>query len=81
METWYKAAYGKIEEVNVIRATDKQVVLEGGRRAIKETDYCWYAPTRDEARSMMVEQYRKECEWNKKRYELTLERLEQAKNA
>jgi len=49
-----------------------------GRRANKESDWLWYAETRDKAKSLMVSQYRSEVERARKNLEGLEKRLKNA---
>ena len=65
MEIWYHACGRRIEEVEVVKSTDKTVTLnEKGykgrhriRRITSEGDY--YARTREDAKAMLVDYYQK----------------------
>ena len=59
METWYRASWNKIEEVEVVKSTAKTITLKNGwkRHISSEGDY--YAKTREEAKAMLVDYYQK----------------------
>lgn len=71
METWYRASYCKIEEVNVVKETAEYIFLEHGTRTKKESDWQWFSKDREEAKRMMIERYKKEL----------VNKIEGAKNA
>ena len=57
MEIWYNTAYGRIEEVEVIKSTAKTVTSKNGRKRYKSSDGDYYARTREEAKAMLVAHY------------------------
>ena len=59
MEIWYNATYGRIEPVRVIKSTSFMVKLEHGRNVYKISDGDFYAPTREEAKALLVDHYQK----------------------
>lgn len=62
MEVWYQSKFGKIQEVTVVRSTEKFVVLPNGRREAIDTDWCWYRRDREQAKAAMVAAYQAEVE-------------------
>jgi hypothetical protein len=59
---WYRANNNKIEEITVVRVTDKMITyVAHGRewRASKESLYDKYFPSRDEAKAFLIEHWSK----------------------
>lgn len=81
MAMWYKAQFGKIHGVEVVRETDKFVVLADGSRESKDSDWHWCRPTREEAKAAMVRQYEHDRDGTKASLEAAERRLAAAREA
>ena len=75
---WFKAQFEKIEAVDIIKETEKQVTLPNGRRVNKVSDWVWCSETRDKAKALMVAQYRFEAEQAKSNFDILENRLKNA---
>lgn len=78
---WYEAFLGGIKPIKVERTTEKHIFLPNGSRRAIDSGVCWYRPTVEEAKGMMVNQYRKNVEMAKRRLVGYLARLEAAERA
>lgn len=81
METWYRAAFGKIGEVEILRSTHNFVVFPNGRKEAIDSEWQWYRRDRDQAKAAMVEQYEKNVRSIQCRLWAAEDTLAQAKNA
>lgn len=68
-ETWYRAVLGRIETVQVRKATKSFVTLVGGRREKITTDWTWLCPTWQEAKDCLVKDAKGNLEAAKERLE------------
>ena len=67
MKTWYRTRWGKIEPVEVIRATKKFVVVQAAigsreRKEAKESDWSSYFETWEGAHGYLMEKARRKVE-------------------
>jgi hypothetical protein len=81
MTTWYKAGFGKIEEVEVERETELFVVFKNGRRSAKNSDWVWYAQDREQAKQVMIANYQRQLDLAKHDVIVNEKRLEEARSA
>ena len=81
MAIWYSAMFGKIRPVQIIKETDKFVIFENGKRSAKNSDWIWYAKTKEEVKSAMVAQYELERDEIKRQLAFAEDKVNNAKNA
>ena len=81
MTIWYKAVFGRIEEVEVVRETEKFIVLSNGRREAINTDWYWYRKDREQAKQAMIEDAEKERDKVLRNLEFAEQKISEAQNA
>lgn len=80
MKTMYKAWFGGIKKVEVVRETDKFVELANGGKSKKTSDGVAYRDTFEEAKRFIVDEAEAYFEKTKRELEYVARKLEQANN-
>ena len=78
----FKAIMGRIEEVEVVRETAKQVVVNGSfgeERRVKESDWCSYHDTYEQAKQWIVNKEQERVNKAEIKLKCAQEELEKAK--
>jgi hypothetical protein len=76
----YRAQFYKIEEIEVLRETEKQVVLMNGLRESKTTDWQSWHDSFEDAKKHLIDDAQKDIDSINRRLDYAKERLEKINN-
>lgn len=85
MKTMYRASFGRIEKVEIVKETDKFVFIKSkiktsGIKEAKTSNYYAYRDTFEEAKQFLVDEAEEDFEKAKRELEYAARKLEQANN-